>query len=259
MTAAMIITGASSGIGASVAELASKRGYPVGVIARRAERLQTLVEKIEGTGGRAAWATADVTDRAGIEAAITKLEAELGPCGTLVANAGILMLSTSHRNRPERVLQQMRVNFDGVVHSIHAVLPGMLERQSGRICAISSVAGFRGIGNWAGYSSTKAAVNALMESYRIELAAEGITCTTVCPGYVSSEMTDGFGGPKPFMISSEKAAAHILAAIEDGASQVVFPWQMAGMMGVAKWLPNWAWDRIQRRGVKRYRPSGDNA
>lgn len=252
MPRTMIITGASSGIGAALAELAADRGYSVGVIARRADRLQTLTSKIQAAGGSAAWATADVTDADGVQQAIDQLEAALGPCDTLVANAGILMLSTSHKLRPERVLDQMRVNFDGVVHSIHAVLPGMLERQSGRICAVSSVAGFRGIGNWAGYSATKAAVNALMESYRIELGPEGIVCTTICPGYIASEMTDGFSGPKPFMISSERAARHILAAVEDGASQVVFPWQMAGLMGVAKVLPNWLWDRMQRPSVKRF-------
>ncbi len=257
MAELVIVTGASSGIGEAVARAFADQGYPVGLIARRADKLEGIVASLQSSGKTAAYATADVTDRAGLEAAVAELEKACGPCGTLIANAGILLLSTSHRNRPERVLQQMRVNFDGVVHSIHAVLPGMLERQRGRICAVSSVAGFRGIGNWAGYSATKAAVNALMESYRIELGPEGIVCTTVCPGYVASEMTDGFGGPKPFMISADAAGKHVVQAVEKGASQVIFPWQMAGVMSVAKALPNWAWDRIQRQSVRRYDPSQD--
>ena len=248
-----IITGASSGIGAALARDLAGRGVPVGLVARRVERMSALADEIAAAGGKAAFAQADVTDFDGLKAAFAGLEQELGPCGTLIANAGILLVSTSHHNKPERVLAQMRVNFDGVVHSIHAVLPGMLERQSGRICAVSSIAGFRGIGNWAGYSATKAAVNALMESYRIELKGEGITCTTLCPGYVASELTEDFAGPMPFLLPADRAARQMADALLRGESQYVLPWQMAGAMGVARVLPNWMWDRIQRRGVRRWR------
>ncbi len=253
----VIVTGASSGIGAAVGREFARRGYPVGLVARRQDKLEAVADSIRAAGGSVAWRTGDVTDRDSLHTAFDGLQADLGPCGTLIANAGILLLSTSHRNKPDRVLQQMRVNFDGVVNSIHAVLPGMLQRQKGRICAVSSVAGFRGLGNWAGYSATKAAVNTLMESYRIELAPEGIRCTTICPGFVESELTEATPGPKPFMISAEKAAIVICDAVLAGTSQRIFPWQMAGVIGVAKVLPNWMWDRIQRGGVKRWKPPRD--
>jgi NADP-dependent 3-hydroxy acid dehydrogenase YdfG len=136
-----IITGASSGIGAAVAAELHGRGWRVGLIARREERLKDLVAAL---GENADFATADVSDEAGLNDAVGALEDRLGPCDLMFANAGIGDARSARDFSAKATKTILKVNVEGVIHAFAAVLPGMMERGRGTLAATSSVAGFRG-------------------------------------------------------------------------------------------------------------------
>ncbi|MDP2315331.1 MAG: SDR family NAD(P)-dependent oxidoreductase [Pseudomonadota bacterium] len=239
-----IITGASSGIGASLARELGRRKWKVGVIARRADLLDSIVAEVRAAGGEAAAATADVTDRAALDAAVAALEAALGPCDLMVANAGSGQPAPMHKVPIDTILSTMRLNFDGAVHSAGAVLPGMLERRRGHVAVVSSVAANRGLPGHGAYSASKAAISTLWEAMRVDLAPHGVRCTTIHPGFVATPLTQKNKFKMPFLLTADQAAGIVADGLERGAKEITFPWQMRWVATLMRWLPIWAWDRM---------------
>jgi len=235
-----IITGASSGIGEAVAEELGRRGWKVGVIARRADRLQALVERI-GSGASAA--AADVTDREGLQDAIGQLEQTLGPCDLLIANAGIGETVSGTRFDTDAALRVIDVNVNGVIHAIGAVIGAMVERGSGHIAVTSSVAGYRGLPGFGAYSASKSCVTTLVESLRVDLRNRGVSMTAIHPGFVVSELTANNTFSMPFLVKTERAGKIIVDGLERQKSIICFPWQMRCLMWLVKHLPDWLYDR----------------
>ncbi len=239
-----IITGASSGIGAGFARALHARGWRVGLVARRAEALQALAEELgEGAG----WRVADVTDAVGIGAAIAELEAELGPCALLLANAGVGNPTKLRRLDPGEISWIMRVNFDGVVNAVAAVLPGMLERGRGQLVATSSYAGWCGLPGVAAYSASKAAVSSFMESLRVKLRRRGVVVTTIHPGYVRTDMTAQNEFWMPFILDLEPFVDRALRGVLAKRAEVNVPWPMSIVMGLLRRMPRWLYDLIAAR------------
>jgi NADP-dependent 3-hydroxy acid dehydrogenase YdfG len=236
-----IITGASSGIGAAVAEELARRGWKVGLIARRADRLQVLAERI---GDNAAVAAADVTDRAGLEAAIAQLEQTLGPCDLMLANAGIGETVSGKHFSTDAAIKVIDVNVNGVIHAIGAVIGPMLERNSGHIAVTSSVAGYRGLPGFGAYSASKAAVTTLLESLRVDLRQTGVSTTAIHPGFVISELTEKNTFTMPFLVKTEDAARTIVNGLEKRKPLICFPWQMRLGMWLVKHVPDFIYDRV---------------
>jgi len=236
-----IITGASSGIGEAVAIELHRRGWRVGLIARREERLRDIVESL---GENAAFATADVADEAALNQAVHSLEADLGPCELMFANAGIGDGRSARGFSAVATKAILGVNVNGVIHAFASVLPGMVERGRGALAVTSSVAGFRGLPNFAAYSSSKACVTALAEAMRVDLRSSNITVTTVHPGFVVSELTDRNAFKMPFLVKTERAGRIIANGLERGKAEVNFPWQMVFLMKLVSWAPNWLYDRL---------------
>jgi short-subunit dehydrogenase len=213
----------------------------VGLVARSAEPLEALVDKL---GCRAHHATADVTRPDQVESAIAQLQERLGPCELLVANAGIGLNSSAVDLDLERIRRVFSVNVDGVMNSVHAVLPGMIERSRGHLVVVSSVAGYRGLPGSGAYSASKAAISNLFEAWRLDLVGSGVAVTIVEPGFIDTPMTQVNQSPMPFMVSCDSAARTIADGIERGRTRVVFPWQMALLMRVSRLTPNWLYDRL---------------
>jgi short-subunit dehydrogenase len=142
--------------------------------------------------------------------------------------------------------QMVKVNLLGVTYAFEAVMPSMLDRNSGHLVAISSMAAYKGLPGSAGYCATKAAVYTYCEGLRIELYGRGVAVTCVCPGFVATEMTAGKSHPMPFVMSAGQAAERILGALPRRPKVYNFPRRMSLLMAVARWLP----DRTIARRVR---------
>ncbi len=243
-----VVTGASSGIGKGIARALAESGYRLGLIARRTELLDQLARELVSQHGiTAATATSDVGNRDELLAAFRALKEQLGPVDLLVANAG---LGGPDQLDPfaSRVFEDMfRVNVLGVVYSIEAVLPDMLVRGSGHLAAVSSMGAFKGMPGSAAYCASKAAVSTLMESLRIELCGRGIRVTTICPGFVKSEMTAVNTFRMPGLLDADDAGRRIVRAIRRNKKVFKFPWQMRLLMPLVRIAPDWLLARFMPR------------
>ncbi len=233
----VVITGASSGLGEYLAIELGRRGYSLGLIARRKEQLEQVAEKVRATGAKAAVAAADVTDREAVHAAIRGLEAEFGPTGIVIANAGTGIVTSGARFNAQKIGDLMRLNFDGVMYAFEAVLPAMMERKSGQIVAVSSLAGYRGLPGNGAYGASKAAVTTMMQALSTELRPQGIIVTTIHPGFVRTPLTDKNRFKMPFLMEPERAAQIMADGIEGKRRTINFPWQMGILMRALQAVP----------------------
>ncbi len=186
---AIVVTGASSGIGYDVATAFGRQGAQVGLIARRKSKLEDLAERITAAGGHPLVLQCDVTRRAEVQSAIAEATRAFGQIDILVNSAGLLIPDTIGEMRPEDLERMMNVNFYGTVHAIQAVLPAMRKnRGGGRIVNVASLAGRRGISPLGGYSASKFAVVGLTEALRVELVGSGVWVSLVMPGMIDTPM-----------------------------------------------------------------------
>ncbi len=222
----VLITGASSGIGAFLARELVRRGARVGLLARREDKLRELAGELQQAGGEAAWAVADVTGREQLETALDALDAELGGTDVVVANAGYGVPEPPKRFKPGAAAAMYDVNLFGMLNLIDWALPRFLEAGRGHIAGVASVASFLGLPGSPSYCGSKAAMRVHLQSLRSTLKPYRIAVTTICPGFVKSELTDKAKFPMPFIWETDRAARTIAGAIEKRRGEVVFPWQM---------------------------------
>jgi hypothetical protein len=187
---AVIVTGASSGIGEATAHRLARDGASVALAARREERLHELKDAIEADGGTAIVVPTDVTDRAQVQALADATHEAFGAIDVLVNNAGVMPLSFMKNLHEDEWEQMVDVNIKGVLYAIGAVLPVMQEQGHGHIVNVSSVAGRRVFPGGAVYCGTKHFVTALSEGMRSELTPDhDIRVTSIEPGAVATELT----------------------------------------------------------------------
>ncbi len=241
-----VVTGASSGIGKALARALAGDGCKLGLVARRQDHLADLADAIRQSGGIAEYAAADVSDRQQAVGAIRDVASRLGPVDLLVANAGVGAPTVLEPFNVGDVEKMFRVNVLGVVYSLEAVLPSMLERGRGHVAAVSSLAAYRGLpGEW-GYSASKAALNNVMEGLRVQVRDRGIAVTTICPGFVQTPMTEVNQFKMPWLLTADEAARRIVGALRRRKKVYNFPWQMSLFMKLAQWAPDWVVARMMR-------------
>jgi short-subunit dehydrogenase len=243
-----LVTGASSGIGKALALRLAREGCRVGLVARRRELLDNLADQIRSEGGCSTTAIADVSDRDEIRAAARHIRDQLGPIDYLIANAGVGTPTLLDPLNIADVERMFEVNVFGVIYAVEAVLPEMIDRKRGHICAVSSLAAFKGMPGESAYCATKAAVNTYLEGLRIQLREHNVAVTTVCPGFVATPMTAVNDFHMPFLVSAERAADHIVRALRRRRKVYRFPWQMSLLMRALCWLP----DRLIARSMRSY-------
>lgn len=240
----VLVTGASSGIGRALALEMGRRGARLGLTARRGEELLRLGEEIERAGGEALALPADVRDAEAMKEAVGRVLARWGRVDVLVANAGMSSTTAGTRLNAGEVGDVISINVLGVVNSVAAVLPSMLERGAGHLVAISSLASYRGMPKSGAYSASKAAVSTLFESLRVDLRRSNIDVTTIHPGFIRTPMTEGRKKKLPFLLEPDDAARRIVRAIERRARTYAFPWQLASLVRVIRHLPGAVYDRL---------------
>ena len=254
----VLVTGAASGIGQDLCSLFASRGARIGLIDRDRDKLETFAETLRRAGVMCSAAAADVRERERLHEAVRQIERALGPVDTLIASAGICRASTVDDLRIPHLEEIVQVNFLGTVYAIEAVLPSMLQRGRGHIAGISSMAGVRGIPFEPGYSASKAAVAAYLESLRCELRHRGIIVTTIFPGYVQTPLLDEINGMMGADMSSGKAfsskaaAARILAGLERQRSYVSFPMPLWLSVRLSQLMPPRLYDRVMGRMFSRF-------
>jgi len=185
-----LVTGAGKGIGRAIALALAAEGVDVGLIARTEKDVADVASEIRGKGVKAAYATADVSDRAAVEAAIEKIVGELGEIDILVNNAGTGTFGKFLELEPEVWEQQIRVNVFGVYYATRAVLPSMIGRKTGDIVNISSTAGRSGSAVTSAYSASKFAVFGLSESLMQEVRKHNIRVTAMAPSTVVTDLAN---------------------------------------------------------------------
>jgi len=237
----VIVTGASSGIGAALALALGRCGARVGLMARREAPLRALAKEIEAEGSQAAVAICDVRDRDQVRAAFTALEQALGPTDVLIANAGLARPVKMSAFDLDRFAEPIETNLLGAVNCVGAVLPGMVERGRGQLVGISSAAGMRGLPGATAYSASKAGLTTLLEGLRVDLVRYGVAVTCVVPGFVDTE-SNAMLPSRPFLVSLERAVVLILRGVERRRRRVEFPWPVLWGMRLSRLLPDALWD-----------------
>ena len=242
-----LVTGASSGIGRGLAVELARRGTAVGLLARRGEVLDEIVNEIEAAGGRALALPADVTDAIAVRDASEKLSSKFGPIDVLFANAGVGATTHAKDLDAKQVASVVDVNVIGVVNSVTAVIPEMVQRGQGQLVAISSLAAYRGLPKSAAYCASKAAVSAFFESLRLDLHGSGVDVTIIHPGFIKTPLTADRQAKLPWLMELSDAVNKILEATEARKKSYAFPWQLATVVRAGMIMPNFMYDWIAGR------------
>jgi len=238
----VIITGASSGIGAALARAYAARQTTLGLIARRAGALKELAAEFSTPHEIYAL---DVRDSAAMRAAAHAFITLHGSPDIVIANAGVSTGTLTELPEDLAAFKDvLDINVLGMVYTFQPVIDAIRAASRGTLGGIASVAGYRGLPGAAAYSASKAAAIAYLESLRVELRASGIKVITICPGYIATPMTAKNPYPMPFMLSADQAARAMLDIIDSGKTFAVIPWQMAIVARVLRVLPNWLYDRL---------------
>lgn len=215
-----IITGASSGIGAAIAMHLAEEGTNVVLAARRKNMLDELVESInEKNSGQAIAVETDVTSKDEVDLLADKTVDTFGEVDIYVNNAGLMLLSTIQKSHVDEWDQMVDVNIKGVLYGINSVLPKMLERKTGHLVNVASVAGHEVSKVNAVYSATKFAVRALSMGLEKELARTGVRVTNISPGAVDTDLASR--GTDEELINNVKGSRRKLEA-DDIARAVVY-------------------------------------
>ena len=234
----VLITGASSGLGSEMAVQFARAGAKIGLVARRADRLAAVAKELTAGGATVAVRAADVADRPALLAALRSLEDTLGPCDILVANAGVSGAVGVGGFDADKAFAVYQTNVYGALVAIEAVLPSMLARCAGQIVGVSSLASYRAYPTSHPYCASKAALSAHLEGLRAELAPRGIAVTTLCPGFIKTEMTAVNKFPMPLLMECDVAVRRMLGAIAAKTPVYNFPRRLYWGIKASRLLPS---------------------
>jgi short-subunit dehydrogenase len=252
------ITGASSGIGQALALRYAQAGWHVALVARRAAAMHEWVRQQSGQAHRFTVYAADVAQPASIIAAAQACLAAQGLPEVVIANAGISIgMDTSIAEDLQVMAETFAVNNIGMAATFHPFMRAMVQRGSGRLVGIASVAGVRGLPGHGAYCASKAGVISYCESLRGELRGSGVKVVTLCPGYVDTPLTRANRYAMPFLMTPQAFAGKAMTVIERGSSQRFIPWQMGAVAAVLRVLPNALLDRVLAGRPRKHRRSAD--
>lgn len=255
----VLITGASSGIGAGAALRLAREGAKVALAARRKDLLEGLAAEITAQGGTALPLQIDVTDRLAIQDMVNETVAKYGQLDVLVNNAGLGFSADVKDIDPAKLRMQIAVNLVGVIECAQAALKPMLSQGSGHIINVSSLAGLVGTPGSSVYAATKFGVMGFSDSLRREVHKHGILVTTFCPGFVATEFSPRLkkiaarapdAAHRPGVLSVDYVAGVIAGIIRRPRRLVLVPFGFSTVVQFARAFPgivDWASDRFTIR------------
>ncbi len=245
----IFITGASSGIGEYVAYEYAKQGATIGLAARRKEALEKVFAKCKELSGKPIIYEVDVNNQLTTKNAIDDFIIKSGGIDVVIANAGIsgkVDLSKGDSSATNRMLS---TNILGVANTVIPTLPTMVKQQSGSVVVVSSIAGFRGLPGRSSYSASKVAVRFMMNSWRSSFVNDGISFTTICPGFIDTDMTNKHKYHLPFLMKVDVFAQKMVQAIEKKKKTYIAPWQWRFVVPLIKVVPEWLLNYIASKKV----------
>lgn len=246
----ILITGASSGIGTALALHYAAPGVTLFISGRDQQRLDDVATQCRSLGATVSGWVGDVTDETGLKAWIYSCNDDR-PLNLVIANAGVALGATEVKGLHQAAIDSFNINVNGVFNTIHPALEVMSSRRpypvkNAQVAIMSSVMGHAGMARSPAYSSSKAAVKHYGQALRGAFRGMGIGVSVICPGYVSSAMTDQNTSPMPFLVSAEKAAAIIASGLARNKARITFPWQMVLLTRLAINLPGFIVDRVNK-------------
>lgn len=241
----VFITGASSGLGQALAWRYYQAGYDLALVARRTAEMQSWATAWGVAPQRFQIYAADVALPDSIIAAAQSCLARQGVPDVVIASAGISIgMDTGQREDLDVMAQTLMTNNLGMAATFHPFLSAMVQRRSGVLVGLASVAGIRGLPGHGAYCASKAGVLAYCESLRGELRGSGVQVSIICPGYIDTPLTQKNRYGMPFLMQPEKFANKAFRVIEARASYRVIPWQMGVVAKLLRVLPNGLFDRL---------------
>lgn len=242
----ILITGASSGIGAALARAYAAPGVSLALVARDAERLAATAAACRGHGAEAVTAILDVTDAAAMAAWIDAHDRHT-PVDLAIANAGISGGTGGGFEPEDRTRQIFAVNVAGMLNTVLPVIAPMRRRGHGQIALMSSLASFRGFPGAPAYCASKAAVRVYGEALRGAVHGDGTGVSVLCPGFVESPLTAVNDFPMPLLMSAERAADIIRRGLARNRPRIAFPLPIYALVWALGALPAALTDPLFRR------------
>ncbi|WP_295952551.1 SDR family oxidoreductase [Rhodoferax sp.] len=259
MSKLVFITGASSGLGQAMALRFFQAGYRLALVARRTSVVESWASAQGISTSSYQIYSADVAVPDSIIAAGRACIASQGVPDVVVASAGISIGMDTAMLEDIAVMAKIFVtNNTGMAATFQPFLQAMVQRGSGALVGIGSVAGIRGLPGHGAYCASKAAVIAYCESLRGELRPSGVKVVTICPGYINTPLTQKNGYSLPFLMQPDTFANKAFVAIEAGVSYRVIPWQMGIVAKLMRLLPNAMFDKLLVGRARKPRQSADS-
>ena len=248
MTKNIWITGASSGIGKSLAIKFAKEGWQVAASARRENLLQELNKKNSNIHSF----PLDIKDETKTKKIFQEIIEKFKSVDICVFCTGIHDPESEKKLSSEKIREIMETNFFGTVNSIMAVNEYFREKKSGNISIVSSVAGYRGLPAASGYCASKAALTSLAESIYFDFKRFNVRISLVSPGFIETPMTNKNKFPMPFIKSPEFAAEKMFIGLtKKNVFEIHFPVTFTILMKLLRIMPNWLYFLIAEKGIKK--------
>ena len=246
----ILITGASSGLGESLALSYAGPGVTLFLSGRDADRLEQVAQDCRNYSATVETKVLDVTDAAAMAEWVLAADAK-APLDLVIANAGIGAGTASGDEPAQQVRQVFSVNIDGVVNTLTPIIPSMRAKKSGHLVIMSSLASFMGLAGAPAYSASKAAVRAWGEGLRGWLASDNVTVSVICPGFVTTRMTATNDYHMPFLMDCRKATHIMRRGLDRGQARIAFPLAFYLMIRLAAALPTGLRDLWAKRLPKK--------
>ncbi len=233
----IIITGASSGLGAELAIKYSAKGNNLFLIARSEERLNKIAAICRQNGANIFNIIADVTDANSMQTHINEI-ADKHKIDIVIACAGVSAGTLDGPETPKQTNKIFATNLNGVLNTILPVIPHMIQMRSGNIAIVSSMAGFLGLSSAPSYSASKGAARIFGQALQGYLRNYNVHVSTIIPGYIKTPMTEVNNFPMPFMTTADKAASKIVRGIAKNKNVIAFPIIMLFLLKIFNLFPS---------------------
>jgi short-subunit dehydrogenase len=248
--AAVVITGASSGIGEALAMRYARAGTVLGLIGRDHGRLEQVADRCRAAGSDVRQALIDVRERALLADWLREFDSTV-PVDLLIANAGVITGARSGQTieDAEAASALMEINVLGMLNTVQPIMPRMLARGRGQIAIMSSISALSPLPDACAYSASKAAVMSYGVALRDGVRHSGVRVNVLCPGFITSPMSSQIRGWKPMEMSAETAAKRIVDGLARDRAVIAFPWPLAFAARLSRFLP----DKLRHVGMSPFR------